>query len=149
MQYHLQGTLPAARSKWHDLINVVPLKARLTLFFSTIMQCITPPIPNNAISSAGTVQREFGRYSTPLAHLETGTCITTRVELDQLAIKCEYSKDFVMPGCEAYLRTGDRRNYISNAVFKDFGCYGCSKCAQSPQCIILSPTNVLGASHNV
>ena len=111
MQYHLQGTLPAARSKWQDLMIVVPLETRLILFFSTIMQCKNPPIPNNAISSAGTVQREFGRYSTPLAQLETGTRITTRVKLDQLAIKCEYSKDFVMSGCEAHLRTRDRMNY--------------------------------------
>ena len=34
-----------------------------------------------------------------------------------------------MPGCEAYLRTGDRRNYFSKAVFKeDLGWYGCSEC---------------------
>lgn len=73
--------------------------------------------------------KTFHRYSTLLAHLETGTCVTTRVELDQLAIKCENSKDFVLPGCEAHLRTGDRKNYISKVVFKkDINRFGCSEC---------------------
>ena len=76
--------------------------------------------------------KTFRRYSTLLAHLETGTCVTTRVKLDQLAIKCEYSKDFVLPGCEAHLRTGDRKNYTSKVVFKrELNRFGCSECDRS------------------
>ena len=57
--------------------------------------------------------------------------VTTCVGLDKLAIKCEYSRDIILPGCEAQLRTGDRKNYISKVVFKDVNPFGCSECDHS------------------
>ena len=73
--------------------------------------------------------KTFSNYSTLLAHLETETCITTRVELDKLAVKCEHSKDFVLPGRERYLRKGHRKKHIPKAVFKkDSNRFGCSDC---------------------
>ncbi len=73
--------------------------------------------------------KTYRTYSTLLTHLETETCITTRVELDKLAVKCEDSKDFVIPVREAYLRKGHRKNYIPKAVFKkDLNRFGCSDC---------------------
>ena len=51
------------------------------------------------------------------------------MELDQLAIACKHSKDFVKPGYEAYLKKGDRKFYATKAVYKKrTRRYGCSKC---------------------
>lgn len=71
----------------------------------------------------------FRNYSTLLKHLETETCITTRLDLDKLAVECENSKDFVNPNLDYYLLKGHRKNYIPKAVFKkDVNRFGCSDC---------------------
>ena len=71
----------------------------------------------------------FRQYSTLLAHLETETCITTRLDLDKLAVDFEDSKDFVDPDMDHYLRNGHRKKYIPKAVFKkDVNRFGCSEC---------------------
>ena len=74
----------------------------------------------------------FANYSTLLVHLETDTCITTRIELDKLAMSCASWKDYVMPGCEAHLERGDRAGYVSTIVFKKrHNRFGCSDCERS------------------
>lgn len=65
---------------------------------------------------ASTCPKAFHQYSTLLARLETETCVTTRVELDRLEVECAYWKNFGVPGCEAHLRMGDRKNYISKSL---------------------------------
>ena len=50
--------------------------------------------------------KTFRNYSTLLAHLETETCIITRIGLDKLAISCPYWTDYVIPGCDAHLSRG-------------------------------------------
>ena len=63
------------------------------------------------------------------AHLESETCVATRIQLDRLAEACEYSKDYVIPGCEAHLRTRDRKRWTPKAVLKsNTGRSGCSDC---------------------
>ena len=55
--------------------------------------------------------------------------MTTRLQLDQLSIQCEYSKDYVRHGCEDYLRYGERRKYYALAVFSSRSeRFGCSQC---------------------
>ena len=75
--------------------------------------------------------KTFRTYSTLLAHLETETCITTRVGLDKLAMKCEQWKDFVIPGCDAHLERGIRARYVPEIVYKNhlhrFGCSSCDR----------------------
>lgn len=62
-------------------------------------------------------------------HLETGTCVTTRLELDRLAIQCEFYNDYVSPGCEEYLRRGHRQKHSARPVFlSQPRRLGCSKC---------------------
>ena len=64
-------------------------------------------------------------------HLETGVCITTRLELDQLAIQCDSSSDFVRPGFEQYLRQGERQKHHARPVYSSRpNQFGCSKCGK-------------------
>ena len=75
--------------------------------------------------------RKFSKYAPLLVHLETGVCVTTRLQLDQFAIQCEFSSDYVRPGCEQYLRRGDRQRHCARPIFlshpKRFGCSKCDK----------------------
>lgn len=62
-------------------------------------------------------------------HLEGETCVTSRIELDMLAIGCPHAKHYVIPGCEAHLRTGDRRRYKAVPVPRGSKrIRGCSEC---------------------
>ena len=73
--------------------------------------------------------KTFGNYSTLLAHLETETCVTTRVGLDKLAMSCPHWTDYVIPGCDAHLKRGIRAHYVPEIVFKkDLHRFGCSAC---------------------
>lgn len=66
-----------------------------------------------------------------LCHFETETYVTTRVQLDQMAMECEFFKDYIIPGCEAHLQRGDRRRYQAIPVFNQntqrFGCGQCDR----------------------
>ena len=76
-------------------------------------------------------EKLFSTYAPLLEHLETGSCVTTRVQLDQLAIQCKFSKDYVRPGWGRYLRRGERQSCYAQPVFlshpKRFGCSMCDK----------------------
>ena len=75
--------------------------------------------------------KTFRNYSTLLAHLETETCITTRVGLDKLAMSCPHWTDYVIPGCDAHLTRGIRARYVPEIVYKkDLHRLGCSSCGR-------------------
>ena len=83
---------------------------------------------SRTISLVGVAQ-QCSTYSTLLAHLESETCVATRIQLDQVAVACEHSKGYVIPGCEVHLRTGDRKRWTPKAVLKsNTGRSGCSEC---------------------
>lgn len=62
-----------------------------------------------------------------MAHLETENCAVTRIKLDKLAVGCRDSKDYVIPGCEAYLRNGERRKWKAKANFNNNTCNRCDR----------------------
>ena len=97
-------------------------RAGVLIFLSTLLYISR----TSTISLVGVAQ-QCSTYSTLLAHLESETCVATRSQLDRLAEA--YSKDYVIPGCEAYLRTGDMKRWTPKAVLKsNTGRSGCSDC---------------------
>ena len=72
-------------------------------------------------------EKDFNKYSTLLAHLETEKCSVTRIRLDKLAVACTEHKHYVIPGQEEYLRCGGRKNHKAKADFKTGRCNRCDR----------------------